>query len=187
MALSRRCGNGVYRHPERWIDRERERERDVYLHGQRCVIALPIEFSYTGMASLMHKMTGPNSVIVRFTKRIYARVVNIARRIPNQCDIVTTEFPSSSGARGGGGRRKGGETVIGRNEHLRGWRRRAPRWRENKVVRLLPSLHPVSELIFFLSPLRRNTASFSFFLSLFFFSSVHIRVVRRDREREREK
>lgn len=101
MALSRRCGNGVYRHPERWIDRERERERDVYLHGQRCVIALPIEFSYTGMASLMHKMTGPNSVIVRFTKRIYARVVNIARRIPNQCDIVTREFPSSSGARGG--------------------------------------------------------------------------------------
>lgn len=146
MALSRRCGNGVYRHPERWIDRERERERDVYLHGQRCVIALPIEFSYTGMASLMHKMTGPNSVIVRFTKRIYARVVNIARRIPNQCDIVTTEFPSSSGARGGGGRRKGGETVIGRNEHLRGWRRRAPRWRENKVVRLDSSAIPPSRL-----------------------------------------
>lgn len=64
--------------------------------GQRCVIALPIEFSYTGMASLMHKMTGPNSVIVRFTKRIRPRVVNIARRCERRCHIVTTEF---SGAR----------------------------------------------------------------------------------------
>jgi len=64
--------------------------------GQRCVIALPIEFSYTGMASLMHKMTEPNSVIVRFTKRIRPRVVNIARRCERQCHIVTTEF---SGAR----------------------------------------------------------------------------------------
>lgn len=93
------------------------------------------------MASLMHKMTGPNSVIVRFTKRIYARVVNIARRIPNQCDIVTTEFPSSSRAGGGNGRRDG-EQSLGETG-IFAWRRRAPRWRENKLARLhsSPSLH----------------------------------------------
>lgn len=53
--------------------KEREKARRISARGQRCVIALPIEFSYTGMASLMHKMTGPNSVIVRFTKRTRSR------------------------------------------------------------------------------------------------------------------